>query len=131
MRVIHFGIGASLALAIAGVWGCVSERASGPRVDLEGCTANLPSDAFGSTIVVIRNFAFEPADVRVGAGSKVTWVNCGAVGTDSHTSTADAGAWDSPLLTPGKTFTQTFATVGLFPYHCIPHPGMLGTVTVE
>ena len=131
MRPIHFGIGASLALTIAGVWGCVSERASGPPVDLASCTANLPSEAFGSTIVIIRNFAFTPADVKVPAGTKVTWVNCGAPGTDSHTSTADAGAWDSPLLAPGATFTQAYPTVGVFPYHCIPHPGMLGTVTVE
>jgi Plastocyanin len=131
MRVVHLGIGATLALVIVGVVACVSERASGPSTDLAACTASLPSDAFGSTIVIIRDFQFTPAQVRVRAGTKVTWVNCGAPGTDSHTSTADAGTWDSPLLTPGKTFTQSFATVGVFPYHCVPHPGMLGTVTVE
>lgn len=131
MRGTHLGIGASLALVIAGVAGCISERASGPSTDVAACTASLPSDAFGSTIVIIRNFEFTPAQVRVRAGTNVTWVNCGAPGTDSHTSTADAGLWDSPLLVPGKTFTQTFTTVGVFTYHCIPHPGMLGTVTVE
>jgi len=131
MRGIHLGIGASLALVIAGVVGCFSERASGPSTDLSACTANLPSDAFGSTIVIIRNFEFTPTQVTVRAGTKVTWVNCGAAGTDAHTSTSDAGLWDSSLLLPGKTFTQTFATVGVFPYHCVPHPFMLGTVTVQ
>lgn len=131
MRAALFGFGASLALTIAGVAGCVSERASGPGVDLAACDANLPSEAFGSTIVIIRDFAFNPAQVRVRPGTKVTWVNCGATGTDSHTSTADAGSWNSPLLSPGQTFTQDFAAAGAFPYHCVPHPGMLGTVTVE
>lgn len=131
MKVAHLGIGATLALVIAGVVGCVSERASGPSTDIAACSASLPSEAFGSTIVIIRDFQFTPAQVRVRAGTKVTWVNCGPPGTDSHTSTADAGTWDSPLLAPGNTFTQSFATVGVFPYHCIPHPGMLGTVTVE
>jgi plastocyanin len=131
MRATHLGIGASLAFVIAGVVGCVSERTSGPSTDLAACTASLPSAAFGSTIVIIRDFQFTPAQVHVRAGTKVTWVNCGPAGTDSHTSTADAGAWNSPLLVPGATFTQSFATVGVFPYHCVPHPGMLGAVTVE
>jgi plastocyanin len=131
MRAAYLGIGAALAVAIAGVAGCFSERASGPNTDLAACSANLPSDAFGSTIVIIRDFQFTPAQVRVRPGTKVTWVNCGAAGTDAHTSTSDAGLWNSPLLAPGQTFTQTYATVGAFPYHCIPHPGMLGTVTVE
>jgi plastocyanin len=131
MRAAYLGIGAALALVIAGVAGCFSERASGPSTDLAACSARLPSDAFGSTIVIIRDFQFTPAQVHVRAGTKVTWVNCGAPGTDSHTSTADGGLWDSPLLVPGNTFTQTFTTVGVFPYHCLPHPFMVGTVTVE
>lgn len=110
---------------------CFSERASGPAIDLEGCDVSLPAEAFGSSIVIIRDFAFEPAQVSVKPGSKVTWVNCDLPGSDSHTSTADAGAWDSPLLAPGSTFTRTFAGAGAFPYHCEPHPTMRGTITVD
>ncbi len=110
---------------------CFSERSSGPSGNLEGCNAQLPAEAFGSTIVVIRDFAFDPATVHVRTGTKVTWVNCGPAGDESHTSTADQGSWDSPLLAPGATFTQSFANAGSFPYHCTPHPGMRGTVTVE
>ena len=131
MRATRFALGASLALTIAGVAGCLSERASGPGVDLAGCSAQLPSEAFGTTIVVIRNFAFTPAQVLVRPGAKVTWVNCEAPGTDSHTSTADAGAWSSPLLAPGATYTREFAATGAFAYHCQPHPGMQGAVTVQ
>ena len=110
---------------------CVSERATGTRTDVGGCDVRLPAEAFGSTIVVIRDFAFTPASVRVRVGERVTWVNCGAPGSDAHTSTADAGAWSSPLLAPGETYTRTFAAPGALPYHCEPHPGMTGTVTVE
>lgn len=125
-------IAASVAIAV--VWapiGCVSERAAGPGVDLEVCNVQLPSEAFGSSIVVIRDFTFVPAQVSVKAGSKVTWVNCGPPGSDSHTSTADAGQWSSSLMAPGATFTREFIGAGSFPYHCEPHPGMRGTVTVE
>ena len=120
----------STSLVLGGI-ACFSERSSGPSGSLEGCNAQLPAEAFGSTIVVIRDFAFEPAIARIRPGTKVTWVNCGSAGEESHTSTADQGEWDSPLLAPGATFTQTFAAAGSFLYHCTPHPQMRGTVTVE
>ncbi len=110
---------------------CLSERSSGPGADLEGCDVQLPAEAFGSTIVVIRGFAFTPAQVSVAPGSRVTWVNCESPGSESHTSTADAGTWNSPLLAPGSTFTHQFNAAGAFPYHCEPHPGMVASVTVE
>jgi plastocyanin len=127
VRSIVLGLAVVSAVAIA----CFSDRTSGPTQTAGSCTANLPAEAFGSTIVIIRNFAFSPASVTVARGAKITWVNCGAQGDDSHTSTADAGAWRSGLLAPGESFTQTFNAAGSFPYHCEPHPTMKGTVTVQ
>ena len=118
-------------LAVGLLVGCLSERSTGPGVDLAGCNVELPSEAFGSTVVVIRNFSFNPAQVNVKAGGKVTWVNCEAPGTDSHTTTSDANVWSSPLLAPGATFTRQFTAAGSFPYHCEPHPGMQGSIVVE
>jgi plastocyanin len=122
------------ALAVAGglaagtLAGCFSEH-DGSTAPTEGvCTFPAGGDVAGSTIVVIRDFAFGPADVHVRAGERVTWVNCDE---DSHTSTADDGAWSSPLLAPGDAFTQTFATPGEFPYHCEPHPFMTARVVVD
>jgi len=43
------------------------------------------------------------------------------------------GLWDSGILNQGAVFTQTFNTVGSFPYYCTPHGAccnMVGTVTV-
>lgn len=127
-RLTSVALGAALATALLS---CVSERATGTRTDVAGCEVRLPAEAFGSTLVVIRGFAFSPQQVSVPAGGKVTWVNCEPAGTDAHTSTADGGAWSSPLLAPGETFTRVFAAPGALPYHCAPHPGMTGTVTVE
>jgi plastocyanin len=127
---LQMAVGATLIASLA-IVGCVSERSTGTTVDAAACSLQLPSDAFGSSVVIIRDFTFIPAQVRVRPGTTVTWVNCEQTGTDSHTSTSDAGVWTSQLLTPGATFTREFASGGSFPYHCEPHPGMRGMVTVE
>ena len=95
------------------------------------CNVPLEPGVGGSTLVVIRNFAYQASNIRIAAGSSVTWVNCEDAGTSAHTSTSDQGLWDSPMLQTGEVFTRTFDTPGVFPYHCAPHPFMLGTVTVE
>jgi plastocyanin len=119
-RAAALALGALLA-------GCFSEHQ--PSTAVSGvCSIDL-SEAFpGSTVVVIRGFAFNPGDVRVRAGERVTWLNCD---TDAHTSTADNGEWSSPFMAIGDAFTQTFPTPGEFSYHCAPHPFMLGRVIVE
>lgn len=124
--------GAAALATVVALLSCVSERTTGTDTpDPTGCGIELPAEAFGSTVVVIRDFAFVPAQVHVRPGTKVTWVNCGAAGTPAHTSTADGGAWSSPLLAPGAVYTAELTTPGNFPYHCEPHPFMQGTVTVE
>jgi plastocyanin len=120
-------VGIIAGLAAGGLGGCFSEREA--TAPVEGvCSLPVGEGVPGSTLVVIRGFAFEPGEVRVRAGERVTWVNCD---TDAHTSTADAGLWASPLLAVGDGFTQTFPTAGEFPYHCDPHPFMTGRVIVE
>jgi plastocyanin len=120
-------LGVTLGLAAALLAGCFSKReATAPSEGV--CSFPLQEGVAGSTIVVIRDFAFGPVDVRVRAGERVTWINCD---TDQHTSTADGGQWASPLLPPGDGFTQSFPTVGEFFYHCEPHPFMTGRVIVQ
>jgi hypothetical protein len=103
--------------------GCFSERTDViPPTDPSLC------DSPGAGVVVIRNFGFQPAELRVTRGTRVTWVNCDS---DSHTSTADNFSWDSPLLARGMTFSHTFETPGRIAYHCEPHPFMTAAVIVE
>src|SRR4051812_32963466 len=58
--------------------------------------------------VSIADMAFNPADIKVKAGTKVTWTNSDNV---SHTVTESDGQ-DGPksdTLTPGQTYSFTFA----------------------
>jgi plastocyanin len=121
------GLGVALGLASGPLAACFSERST--TAPVEGvCSLPVGEGVPGSIIVPIRRFTFEAANVRVRTGERVTWVNCDQ---DPHTSTADAGAWASPLLDPGGAFTQTFPSPGEFTYHCEPHPFMTGRVIVE
>jgi plastocyanin len=117
---------------------CFSDRpdATGPNnvPEYVSCNANAPAPPANVRVVRIRNFAFEPAQLAVASGTTVWWINCEAAGpSNSHTSTADAGAWDSPLLAPAGagTYSRVFGAAGSFSYHCKPHPQMTARITVS
>lgn len=114
---------------------CFSEKqtATGPLPLTGECRIPISAAAAGTVIVFIRNFTFIPEQVTVKRGTRVTWVNCEDAGSDSHTATSDAGVWDSPTLQVGAAFTRTFddPTGTALNYHCVPHPFMKGTVSVE
>ncbi|MCA9880499.1 MAG: hypothetical protein KC442_22040 [Thermomicrobiales bacterium] len=80
--------------------------------------------------VQIKGFRYLPDPVVVPAGSSVAWLN---EDNAPHTSTGvgDAvTALNSGAIVFGQTFTQRFETPGTFPYYCVYHPNMLGTVVV-
>ncbi|MDW8084324.1 MAG: hypothetical protein RMI49_03900 [Candidatus Caldarchaeum sp.] len=74
---------------------------------------------------------YSPASVRVLAGynSTVIWVNTEQVNV-AHTVTSDQGLFDSGLFGPNERWVFVFGRAGIYPYHCTPHPWMVGTVTV-
>lgn len=118
-------------IAVAIFTACMSERVT-TAPDLSGqCSLPLQPNVPGSTVVIVKDFAFEPTAVTIKAGTSVTWLNCAEQDEPAHTTTADDGAWSSPLLLPGASFTQTYPQVGTFSYHCEPHPFMTGTIIVE
>lgn len=127
-KALLLGVSAIVAL---GILSCFSERGT-TSLDTSGtCTVPIGSQLPGSTVIVIRNFGFEPGSVTIPQGGTVTWVNCDEAGQPSHTSTADAGAWNSPTLASGEAFSHTFDQAGDFAYHCEPHPFMTGAIVVE
>ena len=73
-------------------------------------------------------FCFSPASATITVGAPVTWTNTAGV---VHTATADGGAFDTGIVNPGQTATNTFSTPGTYPYHCSIHPDMLGTIVVK
>ncbi len=75
-----------------------------------------------------------PATVTVDVGGEVTWSNDD---TAAHTVTSGSavdgpdGTFDSSLFVAGSTFSWKADTAGEFPYFCMVHPWMAGTVIVE
>jgi plastocyanin len=117
-------------LVIAAALACFSERSNSPTdSDLTCARAEQPPGP-DTVFVIIRGFAFAPAQVSMAAGARVVWINCEPAGTPGHTSTVDNGAWDSPTLLPGNVFSVV-PTVGSYDYHCRPHPFMQGRVVVQ
>ena len=94
-------------------------------------TTQLPqtTNSVSDNTVRINNFAFDPANITVRAGSIVRWVNGDTVPhriqfDDKHISA-------SFILAPSDSWSQKFDEPGIYPYICLIHPEMHGTVIVE
>ena len=92
-----------------------------------GQTPTTGTPATGTNLVSIQNFAFQPANLQVKAGTTVTWTN---QDTAAHTVTFRDGTKGSGLLQQGQSFSYTFASPGTFAYYCAAHPNMVGQVIV-
>jgi plastocyanin len=78
--------------------------------------------------VSIVNMAFNPLNITVRAGTKVTWTNNDIM---AHTVTADDGSFSSGNIPSGSVYSFTFSVAGTFNYHCAIHPSMIAAVTVN
>ncbi|HKA57154.1 MAG TPA: plastocyanin/azurin family copper-binding protein [Gemmatimonadales bacterium] len=125
---------AGFCCGVAGVVAvaCFSERGAGTPVNpLAECNVPVSVIDSGHYVIAIRDLGFHPDSINVPAGATVTWVNCEPFGVEPHTTTSDGAVWDSPDLSIGTRFSHTFPVPGAFPYHCTPHPFMLGKVIVQ
>ncbi|MEX0928761.1 MAG: cupredoxin domain-containing protein [Balneolales bacterium] len=82
--------------------------------------------------VWMQNHAFTPSTRAVGAGTTITWRN---QDNDTHSVTSGEvgdpdGLFDASVGPDGQ-FEFTFGDAGTYVYHCIPHPEMTGTITVD
>ncbi|MDX3763826.1 cupredoxin domain-containing protein [Streptomyces mirabilis] len=79
--------------------------------------------------IVIENFAFTPANLRVRPGTKITVVNRDSV-THTVTATGDK-KFDTGSIAGDATATFTAPSApGGYSYICTIHPNMKGTLTV-
>src|SRR5918992_1341392 len=77
--------------------------------------------------------AYSPNPVQVSVGTTVTWTNDDAqphTATSGQNATPD-GTFDSGIMAPQGTFEHTFTEAGEYPYFCLLHPNMVGTVSVS
>jgi plastocyanin len=85
--------------------------------------------ATGPVTISMKNIAFNPKEVTVKAGTKITWSMDEPV---PHDVVADSGAdFKSEILNEGQTFEYTPEKPGTIEYECTLHPGMVGTITVQ
>jgi len=109
--------GLTLAASVA----CFSERTGGPAASLADCQVPVTVIDSMHYLVAIRDFLYYPDSIAVPQGATVSWINCEPTGTEPHTTTSDAPAWDSGDMSTGARFSHTFPTQGAFPYHCTQH----------
>jgi amicyanin len=86
-----------------------------------------------SVDITIRDMSFSPPRIKVTKGTKVTWTNKDTVGHNVVASVPSSSGGlpvNSSLFGKGETFSHTFTTIGVFTYHCTPHPFMKGSVEV-
>ena len=98
---------------------------------------NLTVSIVQGSSTLTDNGGFQPNRIQLPAGDTVTWRNDDL---EAHTVTSGSdGVPDNkfnsspnfiPLITPGATFSHTFIQAGEYPYFCLLHPNMVGTVTV-
>jgi plastocyanin len=84
--------------------------------------------------------AYDPNPIEIGVGETIVWTNddrafhtvtSGEAGAEDAGQVFDSGfTGASAMTTKGKTFEHTFDIAGEYPYYCILHPGMIGTVIV-
>ena len=104
-------------------------RPAAPRRQRLRQPASAASATSGPVVdATIIDFAFQPLELQVAAGSTITWTNTGEY---PHTVTADDASFDSEILLPTKTFSVTLTQPGTYTYHCNIHKqDMTATIVV-
>lgn len=77
--------------------------------------------------VAIEEFQYKPDNLKVKAGTKVTFTNKDEF---AHTVTAKDEAYDSGNMAKDAVFEHTYDEPGTYDYFCSIHVYMTGTVTV-
>jgi plastocyanin len=78
--------------------------------------------------VAIDGAVFKPDALTVKSGDTVVWTNKDPY---PHTVTSTAGGFDSHEIPPDQSWSYTTKAKGEFPYMCMLHQTMHGTLTVE
>ena len=96
-------------------------------------TAPPAPPAPAAATVSMKDFEFGPKEIKVKAGTTITWKN---EGSKPHSATAVDKSFDTAIFQPGESKSATFSTPGTFKYYCQLHGtpdgnGMVGTVVVE
>src|SRR5207253_1543733 len=78
--------------------------------------------------VTITTAGFVPSAVTIDQGDSITWTNTDAA---NHQVVGDKGAFSSPVLKTGQSYSFTFSTAGTFHYKDALAKKLKGTVVVK
>ena len=104
-----------------------------PTPTTTSTVANTVENAAGSSTPGCEPDCFIPATITINPGESVTFANNDSA---AHTSTAGtpadgpSGVWDSSMVMMGAAYTTPALSEGTYPYFCMVHPWMEGTVIV-
>src|SRR5215212_5726088 len=127
------GAGNATNATMVGAGNATNATATGASGANTGTSVSIVSGSSSLT-----DTAYQPNPIQVSVGNTVTWTN-----NDSQPHTVTSGSNGqpdnkfnsspnfSPLLNPGQTFSFTFTQAGTYPYFCMLHPNMVGTVSVS
>lgn len=77
--------------------------------------------------VKVSMYAFMPDTLTVRVGTRITFTNHDQT---AHSATALNGAFDTGTINPGQSKTIIVRRPGSYPYHCVFHAFMTGTIKV-
>jgi plastocyanin len=89
--------------------------------------ASRPATLTTKTVKITAT-AFSPSSVTIKTGDSIKWSN---TDTKAHQVVANNGAFASPTIAAGHTWTHTFNTAGTYKYHDALHPALTGKVVVS
>jgi plastocyanin len=87
-------------------------------------TVALAQGAESKTAKIV-DFSFDPGEIKVAVGTKITWTN---TGQRPHTVTDRGGTFDTRPIGPGKTGSITFSVPGRYAYFCRINPSKMNGV---
>jgi plastocyanin len=127
----HGGAGGGGMAGVIKVGDGASAPAAPPAPAPTAAAVAPPAPA--AVTVSMKDFEFGPLEVKVKAGTTITWKNDGA---KPHSATANDKSFDTAIFQPGEAKSAKFDTPGTFKYFCQLHgtpdgTGMVGTVIVE
>jgi plastocyanin len=120
---------AALLLCSGVIAACGSSHSTSDQTPTASAHSGSPGPAATGTTITIKNFSFSPSTLTVAAGATVTVHNDDSA---THTVTANSKAFNTGEVAPGGTVTfKAPATAGSYPYICMIHQFMHGTLVVK
>ena len=121
----------ALVLCNAVLAGCGGQSGgANDPVEKPGSTPQAADGKAAPVQIRIDNFTFEPAEVTIPVGTKVTWVNHDDV-PHTATSSAKPRQFDSGTLDTDEQFSYVFTAPGTYDYFCALHKHMTARIIVK